>query len=126
MRLAATLAILLCAGGSAVARDARKPVASGDELDAHLSSCFHPPAGSAGSEITLVFMLDRSGAVLGKPRISHSRLIGDVDTQRAFVAAALRMLQDCTPVAMAAEFSVMAANKTRAWRLRSAPPGKPL
>ncbi|MFO1114814.1 MAG: hypothetical protein U1E28_03970 [Beijerinckiaceae bacterium] len=126
MRLASTIAVVVCAASVCAAEDSRRPVATGAELDARLSSCFHPPAGSAGSEITLAFMLDRNGALVGKPRISHSKLVGDERTQRAFVASALRMLQDCTPVAMTEEFGARAANKLRAWRLRSAPPGTSL
>jgi len=120
MRIASTV-LLVALASQCVAQPAQRPVATGAELDAYLSRCFHPPAGSRGSEITLVFSLDQNGALRGKPRISYSRLVGDDAIQRAFVASALRMLQDCTPAPVTKEFGLMAANKMRAWRLRSGP-----
>ena len=103
-----------------------KPVATGGELNAYLLRCFRPPAGSEGSEITLLFSLDRNGAIRGKPRIAWSKLVGDLDTQRAFVASAIRMLEDCTPVPVTREFGLMAANKIRVWRLASRPKADPI
>ena len=50
----------------------------------------------------------------------------ELNAKEKLVASALRMLQDCTPVAMTEEFGARAANKLRAWRLRSAPPGTSL
>ena len=123
MRTVLTIAVFVCLAATASAQD--RPVSNGAQLDAHLARCFRPPVASTGSEITLVFSLDQNGALRGKPRISHSKLLGDSSTQRAFVAAALRMLQDCTPVRMTTEFGLVAANKMRAWRLTSAPPARP-
>jgi hypothetical protein len=113
------LAALWLATPATRAEDAARTVATGAQFDAYLRRCFRPPAGSAGSEITLVFAIDQNGALKGKPKISYSRLVGDLETQKAFVAAALAMLQDCTPVPVTRDFGLMAANKLRAWRLLS-------
>ena len=73
------------------------------ELWPALTACWHAPAGSAGSQLTILFSLTRDGAVLGKPRITYSKLIGATETQKAFVAAALDALAACTPVAVTPE-----------------------
>jgi hypothetical protein len=36
--------------------------------------------------------------LLGKPRITHSYLLGDIDEQKAFVADAIGALAMCLPV----------------------------
>ena len=104
---------------SARAQDKPSIVSNGRQFDAYLRTCFRPPPGSAGSEITLLFMIDQNGGLRGTPRITYSKLVGDLDTQKAFVAAALAMLRDCTPVPVTKEFGLAAANKLRAWRLIS-------
>jgi hypothetical protein len=58
------------------------------------------PAGIVGSEITIVFSLKRDGSLLGKPRISHARLLGDVDAQRSFAAGALAAFGRCLPLSV--------------------------
>ena len=112
----ALLGVALLLGASAVlqAAETAPTVANGAQFDAYLRRCFKPPSGSAGSEITLVFSIDHTGAIMGKPRISYSKLVGDVQTQKEFVASALAMLQNCTPVPVTREFGLMAANKVRA------------
>ena len=76
------------------------PVSTLRDLGPALTACFHAPEGSAGSEITVLFSLTRQGAVLGKPRITYSRLVGRPEDKKAFVEAALGSLAACTPVSM--------------------------
>jgi hypothetical protein len=121
--LAVTLFLVL-ATQAAFAQDGARTVENGAQFDAYLRRCFQPPAGSAGSEITLLFTLDQDGRLKGKPRITYSKLVGDVQTQKDFVAAALAMLQNCTPVPVTKEFGLMAANKMRAWRLTASDSNK--
>ena len=124
MRRFVALIVLGFATTAARAGDASSTVANGAQFDAHLRRCFQPPAGSAGSEITLLFTVDQNGRLKGKPRITYSKLVGDAQTQKDFVAAALAMLQNCTPVPVTKEFGLMAANKMRAWRLTASDRGK--
>ena len=48
----------------------------------------------------IVFALKRDGSLLGLPRITHSRLVGDADAQKAFVTDAVRALAKCLPVSI--------------------------
>jgi hypothetical protein len=68
------------------------------DLWRELSACIKAPRDSAGSELTIVFALKRDGSLLGKPRITHSHLLGDVDVQKAFVVDAIGAFAMCLPV----------------------------
>jgi hypothetical protein len=50
--------------------------------------------------VTVGITLKRDGTMLGRPTITYSKLIGDADTQKGFVATALAALAACTPVAI--------------------------
>ncbi len=70
------------------------------DLWRELSACVKAPGGSVGSELTIVFALRRDGSLLGKPRITHSQLLGDADAQNAFVAGAIGALAKCLPISI--------------------------
>ncbi|MFS8035945.1 hypothetical protein ACI7BZ_03090 [Xanthobacter sp. AM11] len=79
-----------------------------------------PPPGTEGFEITLRFGLTGKGEVRGKPLATYSVLPGPPDRQRAFVAAAMLALHNCTPVLMSPEFARVAASRVLTLRLISA------
>jgi hypothetical protein len=56
------------------------------------------PSTAAGSEVTVLFTLTRTGSLQGRPRITHSRLVGSEGGQRAFVGAALAAVSRCLPL----------------------------
>lgn len=62
------------------------------------AACWRPPKDSAGMEITLIFSFKRDGTLLGEPRIGFSKLLGDQDLQKRFVASALTALARCAPL----------------------------
>jgi hypothetical protein len=68
------------------------------ELFPMLTRCWHAPAGSEGSTITVGITLKRDGSIFGQPSITYSKLTGDADAQKRFVATALAALAACTPV----------------------------
>ncbi len=70
------------------------------DLWRELSACVRAPSESVGSEVTILFTLKRDGSLLGKPRITHSHLLGDGDAQNAFVAGAVGALAKCLPVSI--------------------------
>ena len=84
----------------AAGRAPTAPVATLRDLGPALTACFHAPAGSAGSRVTVRFSLTRQGTVFGEPRITFSKLTGSPDDRKAFVATALAALAACTPVAL--------------------------
>ena len=66
----------------------------GDEL----RRCWLPPPQSGGLEITVMMSFKRNGELLGKPRITFSKLAGDAETQKTFVASVFRAIERCTPL----------------------------
>jgi hypothetical protein len=97
-RVTGTAALALMLSISPAAKAA--PANSLAELYAALGECVRAAAGAPGSEITVVFSLKRNGSLLGKPRISHAKLLGDANARRDFVASVLSGFNHCLPVAM--------------------------
>lgn len=87
-------------------------------------ACWNPPAESAGMELTLVFSFKRNGEILGKPRISYSKLHGDQDLQKQFVASALNALAACTPLKFTAALGAAIAGRPFAMLFKAAAPSQ--
>jgi hypothetical protein len=75
-----------------------QPANSLRELSIELQKCLVAPEGVAGSELTIVFSLRRDGALLGRPRISFSKLFGDAAEQRKFGEGVAAALNQCLPL----------------------------
>jgi len=80
------------------------------------------PAAAAGSEVTVLFSLKRDGSLQGQPRITHSHLVGDAVTQRAFIAGALTAVARCLPVTMTDGPGGAIAGRPLRLQLTSRPP----
>ena len=65
-----------------------------------LTRCWQAPVGSEGSIVTVGITLKRNGTMFGQPTITYSKLTGDAEAQKRFVASALAALAACTPVAI--------------------------
>ena len=87
------------------------------ELWRALSACISLPPDSADSEITVVFTLRRDGSLLGKPRISHSHLVGDAEAQKTFVADAIQGVARCLPVEITDALGGAIAGRPIAFRI---------
>jgi hypothetical protein len=70
------------------------------ELFAELDRCLVISKGAAGSELTVVFSLRRDGGLLGKPRISFSKLAGDAVEQCRFAEDIAKGFDRCLPVSI--------------------------
>ncbi|MCW6510249.1 hypothetical protein [Lichenifustis flavocetrariae] len=95
VRFLAVIAFTLTAGGA--------PVSTLKDLGSAFASCTRTQDYPAGSEITIRLSLNSRGAILGKPMITYSRLIGSMSDRRAFVADVLDALRRCTPVNVTSE-----------------------
>jgi hypothetical protein len=95
------------------------PANSLAELWRELGACLQAPSAAVGSEITIVFALKRDGSLLGTPRISHSRLVGDIDAQRAFVASALKAFAKCMPLSISDGLGGAVAGRLLSVRIRA-------
>jgi hypothetical protein len=88
-----------------------------------LNQCLlNAPAGMPGSEITIVFSLKRDGTLLGKPRISHAQLSGNLEVQRKFLAGALEAFGKCLPLRITVGLGGAIAGRPLSARIVSRPP----
>jgi hypothetical protein len=72
------------------------------ELYLALDRCLSeiPIRGAAGSELTVVFSLRRDGSLLGRPRISYSKLTGDATAQQEFARQIAAGFDKCLPLSI--------------------------
>jgi hypothetical protein len=70
------------------------------ELFAELNRCLVTSKGEVGSELTVVFSLRRDGGLLGRPRISFSKLAGNVVEQHKFAKDIADAFDRCLPVSI--------------------------
>lgn len=82
------------------------------------------PAAAAGSEVTVLFSLKRDGSLLGKPQITHSRLLGDAAAQQAFMAGALTAVARCLPLPVTDGLGGAIAGRPFRLRLVGPPSGR--
>ncbi len=119
-RFLAGLLIGLVVAGAAHAGErvcgSRAAVGTIDEMFDALFACWQAPAGSKGMEITLLFSLRRDGTLIGKPRATWSKLKGDENEQRAFVASVLKALDRALPIPFTASMGGAIAGRPLAPR----------
>ena len=100
---AAVVALFALAAAPALAQDAA-PANTLRDLGARLEACLKTGHSrdelANGSEVTVLFALKRDGSLMGRPRITHSSLIGGVDDQRLFLAAVITAIDGCLPLAV--------------------------
>ncbi len=103
-----------------------EPIDTLKQLGPALAACWRPPAHSTGSQVTLAFSLSRTGALIGAPRITYAKLLGDGGAQRVFVAAALRALSACLPVSLSSGLGGAVAGRPLTIRFIGGPQGTAL
>lgn len=93
------------------ASELRTPLTHLSQIGPALMGCWKPPANSEGSLVTLRFGLNAEGRLKGPPLATYSRLTGTAHDQRAFMAAALTALDQCTPLAMQPDLARVVASR---------------
>jgi hypothetical protein len=114
-----TIAIAFSLLAGAPSESPAAPANSLKALWRQLGACLQAPSSAEGSEITIVFALKRDGSLLGTPRITHSRLVGDIDAQRAFVGDALKAFAKCLPLSVSDGLGGAVAGRLFSIRIRA-------
>jgi hypothetical protein len=91
------------------------------ELYAAVGVCLKVTTGTPGSEMTIVFSVKSDGSLLGKPKISHAKLLGDPEAQRDFVRDVLAALSKCLPLSMTEGLGGAVAGRPMIFRIVSQP-----
>ena len=81
----------------ATCQSGAEPLNTMDEVGAAIQACWHPPAETAGSAVTLSFSFNRDGKLIGPPMPTAINVPGDEASRQAFVEAATKALEGCVP-----------------------------
>jgi hypothetical protein len=69
------------------------------DLIERLQQCWQPPRGVAKPvDITVIVSFNRTGAILGRPRVTYETEGASDDDRLAYRLAAMEALQRCTPM----------------------------
>ncbi len=92
-------ALLLIAAGCAAHAEERQ-VNTIKEVFEHLGTCWKPPPLSRAKpmDITIIVSFNRSGAIMGRPRITYESPEADDNDRLAYRTAVMEALQRCTPM----------------------------
>ena len=90
-------------------------------LFADMDRCLAPMRIARGTDVTIQFMLNRRGALIGKPRITHAQWSPDDDPRKS-AAAIAEAFDRCLPAAITDALGGAIAGRLIAYRLRGRPP----
>jgi hypothetical protein len=95
--IAAALLLIVVVVG---ARAEDKQVNTIKEVIEHLGTCWKPPPASRAKamDITIIVSFNRSGAIMGRPRITYESPEATDDDRLAYRVAVMETLQRCTPM----------------------------
>ncbi|EJN15383.1 hypothetical protein PMI42_01060 [Bradyrhizobium sp. YR681] len=125
-RLLLAAAVLLSGVCGASAEDAE--VNTIQDIFRHLRTCWKPPPAARARplDITVVVSFNRSGNILGRPRISYEPAEASDNDRLQYRIAVMEALQRCTPMPFTDAMAGAAAGRPFAiqFRSRKTPPDK--
>ena len=116
--------LLVAALGPSHAED--KQVNTIKEVIEHLGTCWKPPPASRAKamDITIIVSFNRSGAIMGHPRITYESPEATDDDRLAYRVAVMEALQRCTPMPFTESMAGAVAGHPFAVRFRNQPKEK--
>jgi hypothetical protein len=116
--------LLVAAVGPSHAED--KQVNTIKEVIEHLGTCWKPPPASRAKpmDITIIVSFNRSGAIMGHPRITYESPEATDDDRLAYRVAVMEALQRCTPMPFTESMAGAVAGHPFAVRFRNQPKEK--
>jgi hypothetical protein len=118
-KLLLAAAILLTGVSGTIAEDAQ--VGTIKEIFQHLRTCWKPPPATKARpiDITVVVSFNRSGNILGHPRISYESAEASDDDRLQYRIAVMEALQRCTPMPFTDAMAGAAAGRPFAVQFRN-------
>ncbi|MCP3400030.1 hypothetical protein [Bradyrhizobium sp. CCGB20] len=118
-KLLLAAALLLSGVSGTAAGDAQ--VNTIQDIFRHLRTCWKPPppAKARPIDITVVVSFNRSGNILGHPRISYESAEASDDDRLQYRIAVMEALQRCTPMPFTDAMAGAAAGRPFAIQFRS-------
>lgn len=114
------IAVVLLFGTSAAAAD-NAQVNTIQDVFRHLRTCWRPPPAAKARplDITVVVSFNRSGNILGHPRISYESAEASDNDRLQYRIAVMEALQRCTPMPFTDAMAGAAAGRPFAIQFRS-------
>ncbi|PPQ15944.1 hypothetical protein CV770_28705 [Bradyrhizobium sp. AC87j1] len=118
-KLLLVAAVLLLGVSSAAAED--RQVNTIQDIFRHLRTCWKPPPAAKARplDITVVVSFNRSGDILGHPRISYESAEASDNDRLQYRIAVMEALQRCTPMPFTEAMAGAAAGRPFAIQFRS-------
>jgi hypothetical protein len=93
-------ATLLLTAALCAAHAEEKQVNTIKDVFERLGTCWKPPPASRAKamDITIIVSFNRSGAIMGRPRITYESAEADDNDRLAYRVAVMEALQRCTPM----------------------------
>jgi hypothetical protein len=100
------------------------PVNTIKDVFAKLRQCWKPPAGAGINpmDITVIVSFNRSGAILGHPKITYESAQATDNDRLAYRVAVMETLQRCTPVPFSESMAGAVAGRPFAVQFRGVKP----
>jgi len=114
--LAATAAALIVSPATAAA----EPANTLQQMFAEMNQCLAPVRVGAGTDVTIQFMLNRRGGLIGKPRITHAHWVGSDEARLASAASIAHAFDRCLPLSITDALGGAIAGQLIAYRLLGA------
>ena len=105
----------LARGGPARA----EPANSLNAMFTDLNHCLATVKLVSGTDITIRFMLNRRGGLIGKPRITHAQWTGDEADRKTSAASIADGFDHCMPVSITDALGGAIAGRPIAYRFRA-------
>ena len=114
--VALALALFFCAAPARA-----EPANTLRDMYAEFNRCLSPIRVARGTEVTIQFMLNRRGGLIGKPRITYAHWAGDEASRKASAASIAQNFDRCLPVAITDALGGAIAGRLFAYRLKGVP-----
>jgi hypothetical protein len=99
-------------------RAAAEPANTLQSMFGELNQCMATVRLSKGTDVTVQFMLNRRGGLIGKPRITHAQWVGSEADRKAAAASIAEGFDKCMPVSITDTLGGAIAGRLIAYRLR--------
>ena len=119
IRMASLVAFVLVAS-AAPAQTAPAPANTLKDMFVELNHCMSGVRLAKGTDVTVQFMLNRRGGLIGKPRITHGHWTGDEADRKASAASIAESFDRCLPVKISDALGAAIAGQLMTYRMRGA------
>ena len=116
----ATVVAFFVVAFAAPAQTAPAPVNTLKDMFAQMNQCMADVRLAKGTDVTVQFMLNRRGGLIGKPRITHGHWTGDDADRKASAASIAQGFDHCLPIKISDALGAAIAGRLMTYRMRGA------